>query len=162
MKAREIIQERDEWMHMDSPTISQWRDQIRVQDIKSGPASTFSFTAPASTKSGSQFQLGPDSPFNSAAGQSNTTTNKNTISSKKDRYKNAPDDEYRAAAPSRFGGQTVGPDPAELLKRQSKYSTEINPNYIKGKKDSDWYDPKAPLPHTNPSRPGGEKEKYRT
>jgi len=149
MRAEEFITERDEWMHMDPPEIAQWRNQARVQSIKSGPESTFSMTAPPTTRKSSRVPVGPDSPFADPGPRSNTTADKKYNI---ELYKDAPNDEYRAAAPKRWGGQLTGPDQTELQKRKSKYSTEISPDYLRDKQ-GDWY---------NPSKPDGNKEKYRT
>lgn len=149
MRAQEFIVERDEWVHMDPPEIAQWRDQARVQSIKSGPESTFSMTAPSSTRKDPRVPLGPDSPFADSKSLPSPITDKKHNS---ELYKDAPNDEYRAMAPKRWGGKIAPPDQTELQKRKSKYSTEISPDYLKDKQ-GDFYDP---------AKPGSKKEKYRT
>ncbi len=158
MRAKEFIMERDEWMHMDPPEIAQWRDQARVQNIKSGPESTFSMIAPPSRRKDSRVPTGPDSPFIASGPQSSITTNKPHNS---ELYKDAPNDEYRAAAPRRWGGKQSGPDQTELEKRKSKYSAEISPDYLRDKQ-GDFYNPPGIKPQVDPSKPGSNKEKYRT
>jgi hypothetical protein len=158
MRAKDFLKERDEWMHMDSPEIAQWRDQARVQNIKSGPESTFSMTAPTNTRKDSRLPLGTDSPFADSDSLPKPTANKRYNS---ELYKNTPNDEYRTMAPKKWGGRAVGPDQTELQKRKSKYSTEISPDYLKDKQ-GDWINPSKIKPQLDPSKPGGDKEKYRT
>lgn len=149
MRAQEFMVEREEWVHMDPPEIAQWRDQARVQSIKSGPESTFSMTTPPNIRKDPRVPLGPDSPFADSNSLPSSTADKKYNS---ELYKDAPNDEYRAMAPKRWGGRVAGPDQTELQKRKSKYSTEINPEYLKDKQ-GDFYDP---------AKPGSNKEKYRT
>jgi hypothetical protein len=158
MRAQEFIAERDEWMHMDPPEVARWREQARVQGITSGPESTFSMTAPTNTHKDSRLPLGPNSPFAASDSQSGATANKKYNS---ELYKGAPNDEYRAAAPKKWGGKQSGPDQTELQKRKSKYSTEISPEYLIDKQ-GDWLNPPDVKPRVDPSKPGGDKEKYRT
>ena len=149
MRAQEFVTEREDWMHMDPPEVAQWRDQARVQGIKSGPESTFSMTAPSSTRKDPRVPLGPDSPFTDSNSRPAAMPDKKHNS---ELYKDAPNDEYRTMAPKRWGGKIEPPDQTELQKRKSKYSTEISPDYLKDKQ-GDFYDP---------AKPGSKKEKYRT
>ena len=149
MRAQEFVTEREDWMHMDPPEVAQWRDQSRVQGIKSGPESTFSMTAPSSTRKDPRVPLGPDSPFADSKSLPSPMDDKKHNS---ELYKDAPNDEYRTMAPKRWGGKNSPPNQTELQKRKSKYSTEISPEYLKDKQ-GDFYDP---------AKPGSKKEKYRT
>ncbi len=161
MRSREFIVERDEWMHMDPPEVAKWRNELRVQDIKSGPESTFSMTAPTSTRKDSRLPLGPDSLFAGPSSPSDTTANKKYNS---ELYKDAPNDEYRAAAPKKWGGKNSPPDQTELEKQSHRRNQEVSNDYMQSKKSSDWYniDDIKKQRKVPPNLPGGMKEKYRT
>jgi hypothetical protein len=74
MRASEFVrEEREEWMHMDSPAIAQARKEMSLPKY-SGPASTFSMTAPVAPKK-SPYTLGPDSSFAPPADPKNLLRN---------------------------------------------------------------------------------------
>ena len=148
MRAQEFITEREDWMHMDTPTIDRWREEMRVGKITSGPESTFQSLAPPNKQ--------PKSLSVPAIRPSEERVNQ-------DLYKGAARDEYWAQAPRKWGGRATGPDQSGM-DQQEKYDAKIGNEYMKSKKNSDWYDPedlkKQKLWPAN--LPGGTKEKKRT
>ena len=150
MRAQEFIVERDEWMHMDPPEVAQWRDQARVQDIKSGPESTFAASQP--TKTGPRYTV-PDTPWASSKPAVDT---KKSIDPKKT-YTNAQRDEYWAAAPKSRGGKVPVRDLTGIPTRDVELDAGKSKNI-------DWFEPKEqPTKNkSNPLLPSIEKEKYRT
>lgn len=150
MRAQEFIVEREDWVHMDPPEIAQWRDQLRVQDIKSGPESTFAASQPI--KPGPRYTV-PDAPWTPskpAVDTKKSNTAKNT-------YTNAPRDEYWTAAPKSRGGKVPVRDLSGLPTRDVEVDTEKSKNI-------DWFEPKEQQPKnkSNTILPSIDKEKYRT
>ena len=98
MRAREFAEgEREEWAHMPSPDIARQYDAWDQE--KRGRNFIFP-TVPAPTP---KPRLGPDSPFAEKPAKADSTPADSDLK-RRDRYAGAPADEYKATAPTKFGG----------------------------------------------------------
>jgi hypothetical protein len=165
MRAQEFVTEAEGWMHMDPPEIARWREQMRVQGIRSGPESTLSTTAPSSTDpitTGPRYKV-PDAPWNAPVPAPDTK--KPTDSAKRTGpHWTPPDerDEYWAATPQQRGGRKPSPFPKQLPPTRD---VELNADH---RKDIEWFEPvdqkqkKQDLGNLNPAIPSPKNDKYRT
>ena len=105
--------------------------------------------------------MGPDSPFAGSNSRPSVAADKKYNS---ELYKDAPNDEYRAAAPKKWGGKISPPDQTELEKQKERRNQEVSNEYMQSKKSADWYsvDDIKKQRKVPPNLPGGMKEKYRT
>ena len=97
MRAREFAEgEREEWAHMPSRDIAQQYD-VWDQEKRGRNALT---TVPAPEP---KPRLGPDSPFAEKPTKADSAPADADLK-RRDRYAGAPADEYKATAPTKFGG----------------------------------------------------------
>lgn len=97
MRAREFAEgEREEWAHMPSPDMAQQYDAWDQE--KRGRNALTTVPAPTPTP-----RLGPDSPFAEKPTKADSAAADSDLK-RRDRYAGAPADEYKAAAPTKFGG----------------------------------------------------------
>ena len=165
MRAQEFVTEAEGWMHMDSPEIARWREQMRVQGITSGPESTLSTTAPSSTdpiSTGPRYKV-PDAPWNATKPKPDTKKPTDSAASTAPRWTPPEErDEYWAATPQRRGGRKPPP-----LSKQPPPTRDVELN-TDSRKDIEWFEPaeqkqkKQDLRNMNPAIPNPKRAKYRT
>ena len=132
MRAREFAEgEREEWAHMPSRDIAQQYD-VWDQEKRGRNALT---TVPAPEP---KPRLGPDSPFAEKPTKADSAPADADLK-RRDRYAGAPADEYKATAPTKFGGmipsrnQVTGTEKSMIVAPPTQFDPkfEVDPRALR-------------------------------